>query len=207
MHGHAIYRESIVLTCTCARTWSYISTSCSRVLVMDAGQVKEYAAPSELLADDTSIFFSMARDAGLVAWVYVHPAHHFQIVCTLHIAPFPSSPSFDETDVWMNLGHTMMTSFHGKAFRVSGPLWEDSPDRGPATRASMFSSMLAWTNSWINRRVSGDWRRYDAHCDVIVMISRTSVPLTKMSLHCVFVLLWCDKIMNCISMCFGTNLV
>ena len=36
---------------------------------MDAGQVKEYAAPSELLADDSSIFFSMARDAGLVSWV------------------------------------------------------------------------------------------------------------------------------------------
>ena len=43
---------------------------------MDAGQVKEYAAPSELLADDTSIFFSMARDAGLVAWAHVHSAHN-----------------------------------------------------------------------------------------------------------------------------------
>ena len=44
---------------------------------MDA--VKEYAAPSELLADDTSISFSMAQDAGLVAWVWLfHNARNYE---------------------------------------------------------------------------------------------------------------------------------
>ncbi|KAK7487177.1 hypothetical protein BaRGS_00021529 [Batillaria attramentaria] len=37
-----------------------------RILVMDAGEVVEYAPPQELLADEKSAFYSMAKDAGLV---------------------------------------------------------------------------------------------------------------------------------------------
>ena len=45
----------------------------------------------------------------------------------------------------------------------------DSPYKGSVTRTLTFSLMLAWTNSWINRRVVGDFGCHDAHCDVIVM--------------------------------------
>ena len=45
----------------------------------------------------------------------------------------------------------------------------DSPHKVPVTPTLMFSLMLASTNSWIIRRVAGDLRRHDAHCDVIVM--------------------------------------
>lgn len=37
-----------------------------RVLVLDKGAIKEYAPPSDLLKNKNSIFFSMAKDAGLV---------------------------------------------------------------------------------------------------------------------------------------------
>lgn len=40
---------------------------CCRILVLDAGQVKEFAAPNELLSNKKSSFYSMAKDAGLVA--------------------------------------------------------------------------------------------------------------------------------------------
>ncbi|KAL5473787.1 hypothetical protein EMCRGX_G028343 [Ephydatia muelleri] len=36
------------------------------VLVLGAGQVLEYASPTELLANSSSVFYSMAKDAGLV---------------------------------------------------------------------------------------------------------------------------------------------
>eukprot|EP00731_Ephydatia_muelleri_P028698 Em0020g342a len=36
------------------------------VLVLGAGQVLEYASPTELLANSNSVFYSMAKDAGLV---------------------------------------------------------------------------------------------------------------------------------------------
>lgn len=38
-----------------------------RVIVLDAGRVKEFAAPNELLSDKKSSFYSMAKDAGLVS--------------------------------------------------------------------------------------------------------------------------------------------
>ena len=39
----------------------------SRVLVMEAGQVKEFDTPAKLLANNQSAFYKMAKDAGLVA--------------------------------------------------------------------------------------------------------------------------------------------
>ena len=35
--------------------------------MLDAGQIKEFAASNELLSDKKSSFYSMAKDTGLVA--------------------------------------------------------------------------------------------------------------------------------------------
>ncbi len=39
-----------------------------RILVLDAGQMKEYDSPQALLANKDSLFYSLARDAGLADW-------------------------------------------------------------------------------------------------------------------------------------------
>lgn len=38
----------------------------TRVMVLDRGQLVEYAPPDQLLQDKTSVFYGMAKDAGLV---------------------------------------------------------------------------------------------------------------------------------------------
>ena len=38
---------------------------CFRVMVLDNGSIAEYAPPDELLANKSSIFYSMCRDAGI----------------------------------------------------------------------------------------------------------------------------------------------
>lgn len=37
-----------------------------KVIVLDRGQVQEFASPNELLLNKKSAFYSMAKDAGLV---------------------------------------------------------------------------------------------------------------------------------------------
>ena len=37
-----------------------------RILVLDKGEVKEFDSPKKLLDDNQSVFYGMARDAGLV---------------------------------------------------------------------------------------------------------------------------------------------
>lgn len=46
--------------------FSDFTFSC-RILVLDAGEVKEFAPPQELLQDTQGLFYGMAKDAGLVA--------------------------------------------------------------------------------------------------------------------------------------------
>lgn len=40
----------------------------NRVLVLDKGKLAEFDSPNKLLHDKTSIFYGMAKDAGLVNW-------------------------------------------------------------------------------------------------------------------------------------------
>ena len=46
----------------------------------------------------------------------------------------------------------------------------NSPHKGQWRGALMFSLICVWINGWINNREAGDWRRYRAHYDVIVML-------------------------------------
>ena len=82
-------------------------------------------------------------------------------------------PNFEKLNRFL----AMMTSSNGNIFRVTGSFVRgihrspgNSPHKGPVTRDLDVSLILAKASSWINRRVAGDLRRYDAHCDVIVML-------------------------------------
>ena len=39
----------------------------SRVMVLDAGKIKEFDTPDNLLHDKKSVFYGMAKDAGLIS--------------------------------------------------------------------------------------------------------------------------------------------
>ena len=45
----------------------------------------------------------------------------------------------------------------------------NSPHKGQRRGALMFSLIFVWINGWVNNREAGDFRRYRAHYDVIVM--------------------------------------
>ena len=47
--------------------WLCLQLHPHSVLVLGAGKVLEYASPTELLANSSSVFYSMAKDAGLVS--------------------------------------------------------------------------------------------------------------------------------------------
>ena len=53
----------------------------------------------------------------------------------------------------------------------------NSPYKGQWRGALMFSLTCVWINGWVNNREAGDLRRYRAHYDVTVMLSRP---------HCVY---------------------
>lgn len=44
-----------------------------RVIVLDKGEIREFDTPASLLSDKNSIFYGMAKDAGLVWWyIYIY---------------------------------------------------------------------------------------------------------------------------------------
>ena len=61
------------------------------------------------------------------------------------------------------------TSSNGNIFRVTGPLWEKSPQNGQWRGALILSLIGAWTNGGENNRDTGDLRRHRAHHGVTVM--------------------------------------
>ena len=68
-----------------------------------------------------------------------------------------------------------MTSSNGSIFRVTGPLWGNSPvpvnfsHKGQWRRALMFSLISVWINGWVNNREAGDLRRHRGHYDASIM--------------------------------------
>ena len=59
----------------------------------------------------------------------------------------------------------------------------DFPHKGQWRPALMFSLICAWANVWTNKRDAGDLRRYRAHYDVIVMLSRVITHTPTHALH------------------------
>ena len=45
----------------------------------------------------------------------------------------------------------------------------NSPHKGQWRGALMFSLIYVWINDWVNNREAGEWRRFRAHYDIIVM--------------------------------------
>ena len=67
----------------------------------------------------------------------------------------------------------MMTSSSGTMFRVTGPLWGDSPVTGESPLQRPFTlSFDVFFNLRLNKRLSnaGDFRRHRAHHDATVMV-------------------------------------
>ena len=70
---------------------------------------------------------------------------------------------------WYPGSLTVMMSWHGNSFCVTGPLWGESTSyRSPLTkgqyhRTLMFSLMTASTNCWINNWAAGDFTHCDTH--------------------------------------------
>ena len=77
---------------------------------------------------------------------------------------------------------TMIASWNGSIFRVTGPLCGQFTGHRwiPLTKASeaelwctlMFSLICSWINAWVNNREAGDLRRHLDHYDVIVMAKK-----------------------------------
>ena len=61
----------------------------------------------------------------------------------------------------------MVTSRHGNAFHIAGPLWGEStshsPHKGSVIWNFIFSLSLAWTSCWTKSWVFGDLRCHDVH--------------------------------------------
>ena len=95
------------------------------------------------------------------------------IVNNIHLLPhlltvtqYESCMKTDHDDV-IKWEHLRVTGHLCGEF--TGPRWN------PRTKASdvelwYFSLICVWINGWVNTREAGDWRRYRAHYDVIVML-------------------------------------
>ena len=58
------FRDSTLLMIT--HNVENVISLCEKVLVLDRGKVREFDTPSKLLQNDKSMFYSMAKDTGLV---------------------------------------------------------------------------------------------------------------------------------------------
>ena len=77
------------------------------------------------------------------------------------------------------------TFLYGNIFRVTGPLWGDSPEKGQWRGALMFFfQMCACTNHWANNRYAGDLRRHGAQCDVTVMTDKMYIGVIIAATEC-----------------------
>ena len=69
----------------------------------------------------------------------------------------------------------MMTSSNGNIFRVTGPLWGNSPvpvnspHKGQWHGALILSLICVWIKCWVKKHEAGDFRRHRGHYDVSVM--------------------------------------
>ena len=77
----------------------------------------------------------------------------------------------------------IMTSWHGKVFRITGPFhddvikWKHFPRHWPFVRGihgSLGLLICARINGWVNNREAGDLRRRCTHYDVIVMCKESN---------------------------------
>ena len=66
--------------------------------------------------------------------------------------------------------HQMETFSALVAFSAgNSPVTGEFPAQRPLTRSFDVTLICTWTDSWANNADAGDWRRYRAHYDVIVM--------------------------------------
>ena len=61
----------------------------------------------------------------------------------------------------------------------NSPVPVNSPHKGQWRGALMFSLMYAWINDWVNNREAGDLRRHRGHSDVIVILVKIHVRMTR----------------------------
>ena len=54
-------------THTCTHTHTHTHAHTHSVMVLDGGRVIEYDPPAKLLSNQNTVFYSMAKDAGLTA--------------------------------------------------------------------------------------------------------------------------------------------
>ena len=88
--------------------------------------------------------------------------------------------------------NSMMTSYNGNIFRVTGPLcgkfngirWIPRTHKGQWRGALMFSLICAWINGWVNNGEAADLRRLSAHYDVIIMSTLGSATY-HLFLYCI----------------------
>ena len=76
---------------------------------------------------------------------------------------------------------TIMTSSNGNIFRVTGPLWGNSPHKGQWRGALMLSLICAWINGWVNNGEAGNLKRHRVHYDVTV-VTQERYPITRTQL-------------------------
>ena len=49
------------------RTFTHCCLCCFRIMVLDAGEIKEFSPPQDLLSNQNSIFYSLAKEANVVS--------------------------------------------------------------------------------------------------------------------------------------------